>query len=80
MNKYQFTMWSSKGFAPVATTIDATSRLDFASDTPTKRKAMQQICIKRGWTRADLVNRYGYNSFKVRIAPPPMTKPQGLPE
>ena len=80
MNRYQFTMWSIKGFAPVAATVEANSRLDFASDTPFKRKAMAQICNKRGWSKADLVDRYGYTSYKVRLAPPPMTKPQGLPE
>ena len=46
MPTYQFTMFSNKGKAPVATTIDAESRLEFAKDSNLRIKAMKQICIK----------------------------------
>jgi hypothetical protein len=77
MNRYQFTMWSTKGNAPVAATIEANSRLDFASDTEFRRKAIQQICARRGWTTHDLYTVHGYGKYKVRLAPAPLVKPQG---
>ena len=77
MKAYQFTMWSEKGFAPVASTVMANSRLDFASDTEFKQKAIEQICVRRGWTRNELHNVHGYKKFRVRVAPAPLTKPQG---
>lgn len=76
MPTYQFTMFSSKGKAPVATTIDAESRLEFAKDSNLRIKAMKQICVKRNWRFEDLKS-YGYTSYKVRPAKPPMTKPTG---
>lgn len=76
MPTYQFTMFSSKGKAPVATTIDAENRLEFAKNPKLRAKAMSQICGKRGWNASDL-KKFGYVTYKVRLAKPPMTKPTG---
>lgn len=76
MTSYQFTMWSSKGNAPVSCIVEANSRLDFASDTIYRRKAILAICTKRGWSKKDL-EKFGYTTFKVRNAPAPKVKPIG---
>ena len=76
MNRYQFTMWSDQGYAPVASTVEANSQLDFASNTIYRQKAIAQICAKRGWTRKELIS-FGYKKYKVRRAPEPQVKPQG---
>ena len=74
--RYQFTLFSDKGFAPVATIIEAESRL--ACSSPLMRnKAIVQICTKRGWQRKD-IEKFGYNKFKIRVAPPERTKPTGI--
>lgn len=76
MKMYQFTIWSDKGKAPISCLIEANSRLDFASDSITRKRAIKKICNKRGWTQKDLL-KHGYHIYKVRIAPPEKTKPQG---
>ena len=64
--KYQFTMFSEK-YKPVSTIVEANFRMDFAQHKEPYKKAITQICIKRGWTVADL-KKYGYGVWKVRKA------------
>lgn len=76
MKLYQFTMWSDKGYKPVSCSIEANSRLDFAGHTKYTKKAIAQICNQRSWTKNDML-KFGYKTYKVRVAPPQKVKPVG---
>lgn len=64
MAKYQFTMYSEK-FRPVSTIVEADTRQDFVNKGKPYIKAIQNICVKRGWTMKDLIN-FGYGKWQVR--------------
>lgn len=63
----QYTLFSTTGkYKPVSTLVNVDSiRYYNTHKREVKRKAIEKICIKRYWTKEDLV-RYGYTMSKIR--------------
>lgn len=62
----QVTIYSKK-YKPISTIVEMPMKDYVAKNTlPYKRKAITRICLKRGWSSADL-KKYGYNEVKTRV-------------
>lgn len=63
MGKYQVTLYDREGrFKPVSTIVNSKEGW---SQKDLVRKGTEQICIKRRWTKNDIL-RYGYLKVKIR--------------
>lgn len=64
----QFTLFDKTGkYKPVSTLITVDNAQEYLYNKDKyKKKAIERICIKRGWTRKDL-KKYGYTSYKTRV-------------
>ncbi len=64
----QYTLFDVTGkYKPVSTLVNVESVKYYKEHKrEVKRKAIEKICIKRYWTKEDLV-RYGYTTSKIRV-------------
>lgn len=66
----QYTLFDKQGrYKPVSTLINVES-VQYYNDhkREVKQKALTKICIKRRWTKDDLL-RFGYTTSKIRVYP-----------
>lgn len=65
MKKYQFTFYDTSGkYKPVSTII--TPRDEHEKFSQLKERATAEVCAKRHWSKADLVN-FGYTRYRWRF-------------
>lgn len=64
----QFTLFDKTGkYKPVSTLISVDNAQEYLyNKSKYKRKAIEQICYKRGWNGNDL-KQFGYTSYKTRV-------------
>lgn len=64
----QYTLFSTTGkYKPVSTLVNVESVKYYNENKKeVKRKAIEKICVKRYWTKEDLI-KYGYTTSKIRV-------------
>lgn len=63
----QFTLTTTQGYRPISTLVEVADITDYLKHKEHYRnKAVKAMCLKRGWTLADL-KKYGYTEMKKRV-------------
>lgn len=66
MKKMQFTFYNpTRQYMPITATITIKDTKEKISSL--YNRAIEKVCIERGWTIKELVNIYGYTKYRYRL-------------